>query len=192
MSTDGWRVVAWIWLALQFVQGCVAILIPLYAFGDVLKGQTHGALVLMIGASCLGPVAMATWGGSNRLLAWGTGVAAAFTFAGAAITLWSLLKLALAFWIVFNLYALSAVVPFVFAVLYFYGVIRRRALRISLQGNVSSQAELTLYVSRRAASGSGLSLPGWFRVRHFLNFPLSRSPLSLPRWFYVTHFFRIS
>ena len=191
MSTDGWRVVAWVWLTLQFVQGCAAIFIPLYAFSDVLKGQTHGALVLMIGASCLGPVAMATWGSGNRLLEWGTGVAAAFTFAGASITLWSLLKLAVGFWIVFNIYALSAVVPFVFAVLYFYGAIRRRALRIALKSTVSPQGELTLYVSRRGASGSGLSLPGWFRVWHFLNFPLSRSRLSLPRWFYVTHFFRI-
>ena len=191
MSTDGWRVVAWVWLALQLVQGCIAIFIPLYAFGDVLEGQTHGGLVLMIGASCLGPVAMATWGSSNRLLAWGTGGAAAFTFAGAAITLWGLLKLAVAFWAVFNIYALAAVVPFVFAVLYFYDVIRRRALKITVKRTVTPQGELTLYVSRRDATGSASSLPGWFHVTHFLNFRESGSRSLLPRWFYVTHFFNV-
>ena len=188
MSDRGWRLVAWVWLVLQILEGGIATLIPIYAFGEVLKGQAHGALILMIGASCLGPVALATWGGSNRLLAWGTAAAAFFTFTGAAITVWDLLTESAVVWIVFNIYAVAAVVPFVVAVLYIYRVIRRRVREVTPKSSAAPQSELTLYVSHREAAGSALSLPRWFHIAHFLNFPISSSQPVLPRWFYVTHF----
>ena len=145
------RLAAWVWLVLQIIQGCVVALLPLYAFGDVLKGQAHGALVLMIGASCLGPVAIAAWEGPNRLLAWGTGAAASFAFVGAAITLADLNDVFLAVWILFNPYAFVIAMFVVLAVRYLFDLVQRRVqqVRVNLDSSVSSQGKLTIYVSRR-------------------------------------------
>ena len=72
MTSNGLRLAGGIWLVAQIVQGLLLLYVPFWQFlssqvEDARPGA-YGALMLLIAASCLIPVAMETWRSANRLL----------------------------------------------------------------------------------------------------------------------------
>ena len=172
------------WLAAQIVQGLLLLYMPFWQFlssqvGDARPGA-YGALMLLIAASCLIPVAMETWRSANRLLGVGTGAAVFFGLIGALATL--------AYSSVFLAVLWSTSNSYIFVLALFLGITGRNAAgairrRTTLQSTVSptSMVFTTIRPSRT-------TLPPWFYISHFLDVARSQSRRPLPAWFYIRHF----
>ena len=103
---------------------------------------------MMIGASCLAPVAMETWNNSNQLLSWATAAAVGFGFIGAASTLGALHEEALILWVVFTIYGFGILAAFVLTGRFLYRLIRHRVYKVFITSTISPQGKRSMKVSR--------------------------------------------
>ena len=183
MRRNGLSLAGWIWLIPQIVQGMLLLYLPFWRFlssqvGDT-KAATYGALMLLIAAGCLIPVAMETWRAGNRLLGVGTVAAVAFGLIGALVTLATSSVTLAVLWAGLNLYPFLIALAFIFTGRYAFDAIRRR---LTLRSQVSATSNLSKEVIRASPPASQ-----GYSIEHFLWTRPPRPPL--PRWHRITHFF---
>ena len=181
--SNGLTLAGWIWLIPQIVQGVLLLYLPFWRFlSSQVKDTnpaTYGALMLLIAAGCLIPVAVETWRAGNRLLGVGTVAAVTFGLIGALATLsTSSVDLAI-LWAGLNLYPFLIALAFIFTGQYAFGAIRRR---LTLHSQVSVTSDRSKEVTRASPPASQ-----GYHIEHFLWTRPPRPPL--PRWHRITHFF---
>ena len=151
MKGNGRRLAGAVWIALQAAEGVFIMCIPLLP--PVVEEQlnpvpgAYGAILLLIGASCLIPAVLESWREDNQLLSWATGAAIFFGFIGAGATLASLSLDWLLLWAALNPYAFGLALAFVLAHRFLFRFIQRKVYEKSIKSTVSPRSELTTKVS---------------------------------------------
>ncbi len=185
MTTSPRRLANAVWLGVQIPQGMAILVPPVWqALSSLIKTEdspvhpsTFGALMLLIAASCLIPVAVETLSASNRILKVGTAAAALFGFFGALGALAALSENLAILWSTFNLYPLVIILAVIFIGHYASGAIRHR---VTLHSQVTLKSQLSKSVARSRSSAHH-----WSCITHFIQAP----PRTPPTWSRVTHFF---
>ena len=149
MTSNGLRLAGWIWLVPQIVQGVLLLYLPFWRFlssqVEDTSPATYGALMLLIAAGCLIPVAMETWRAGNKLLGVGTVAAVAFGLVGAMATLATSSVTLAILWAGLNLYPFLIALAFIFTGQYAVGAIRRR---LTLHSQVPVKSDRSFTVTR--------------------------------------------